>query len=54
MAESDLLETLERLLALSREAGTVEFKSNWDQPADIAEYLSALGNSAAPPRANMT
>lgn len=42
-----LLDTLERLRALPREAATVEFKSNWDQPADIGEYLSALGNSAA-------
>jgi ATP-dependent DNA helicase RecG len=47
MVGQGLLETLERLRALPREAATVEFKSNWDQPADIGEYLSALGNSAA-------
>jgi ATP-dependent DNA helicase RecG len=42
-----LLETLERLRSLPREAATVEFKSNWDRAADIGEYVSALGNSAA-------
>lgn len=47
MVGQGLLETLERLRALPREAATVEFKANWDQPADIGEYLSALGNSAA-------
>jgi len=41
-----LLETLDRLRKLPREAGTVEFKLNWELPADIGQYLSALGNSA--------
>lgn len=47
MEQQALLETLERLLSLPREAATVEFKSNWDYPEDIGEYISALGNSAA-------
>lgn len=47
MDQQALLDTLERLRSLPREAATVEFKSNWDRPEDIGEYLSALGNAAA-------
>jgi ATP-dependent DNA helicase RecG len=42
-----LLETLQQLLSLPQEGATVEFKSNWENPPDIGEYLSALGNAAA-------
>ncbi|MFZ5775913.1 MAG: RNA-binding domain-containing protein [Thermodesulfobacteriota bacterium] len=41
-----LLVMLEQLLALPREAATVEFKANWDNPLDIGQYLSALANAA--------
>lgn len=34
MMRQDLLETLERLRRLPREAATVEFKSNWERSAD--------------------
>lgn len=47
MSPSALLDTLETLLRLPREQGTVEFKSNLDEPADIGRYLSALANTAA-------
>lgn len=47
MEQQAMLDTLERLRSLPREAATVEFKSNWDYPEDIGEYISALGNSAA-------
>lgn len=47
MDRDALLDTLERLRSLPREAATVEFKSNWDRPEDIGEYLSALANAAA-------
>lgn len=47
MMRQDLLETLERLRRLPREAAAVDFKSNWERPADIGEYVSALGNAAA-------
>lgn len=41
-----LLDTLERLRSLPREAATVEFKSNLDQAEEIGQYISALANSA--------
>lgn len=41
------LEKLNQLLGGSRETATVEFKSNWDKSGDIAEYISALANTAA-------
>ena len=47
MDNQTLLDTLNRLLGLPREAATVEFKLNWDLPSDIGQYMSALGNSAA-------
>ena len=47
MSNQTLLDTLNRLLSLPREAATVEFKLNWDLPSDIGQYMSALGNSAA-------
>lgn len=46
MDEAALIARVNELRALPREAGTVEFKSNWDRPSDIGEYLSALANSA--------
>ncbi|MFZ2540812.1 MAG: RNA-binding domain-containing protein [Gallionella sp.] len=46
MDAATLLSKLEQLRSLPREAATVEFKSNWDHPEDIGEYLSALGNAA--------
>lgn len=42
-----LLDTLSTLLRLPREQGTVEFKSNLDDPQEIGQYLSALANAAA-------
>lgn len=47
MEQQAMLGTLERLRSLPREAATVEFKSSWDYPEDIGEYISALGNAAA-------
>lgn len=47
MSPSALLVTLESPLRLPREQGTVEFKSNLDEPVDIGRYLSALANTAA-------
>jgi ATP-dependent DNA helicase RecG len=47
MDQAGLLETLERLRGLPREAATVEFKGNVQDPAEIGQYLSALANSAA-------
>jgi ATP-dependent DNA helicase RecG len=47
MIATALLDTLHTLLRLPREQGTVEFKSNLDEPADIGRYLSALANTAA-------
>ncbi len=47
MDPAALLDTLSALLRLSREQGTVEFKSNLVEPEDIGQYLSALSNAAA-------
>lgn len=41
-----MLDTLERLRSLPREAAAVEFKSNLDSPQDIGQYMAALANSA--------
>lgn len=46
MSQLELLETLERLRSLPREAATVEFKSNLDRSEEIGQYISALANSA--------
>ena len=46
MDQQALLDTLERLRSLPREAATVEFKSNFDKAEDIGQYISALANSA--------
>jgi ATP-dependent DNA helicase RecG len=42
-----LLTILGHLQRQNQETGPVEFKSNWDNPADIGVYLSALANAAA-------
>jgi ATP-dependent DNA helicase RecG len=47
MEATSLLDTLSTLLRLPREQGTVEFKSNLNEPEDIGQYLSALSNTAA-------
>lgn len=47
MDQTSLLETLERLRDLPREAATVEFKGNTQEPTEIGQYLSALANAAA-------
>ena len=47
MESRTLLETLSRLRALPREAATVVFKSNLEEPSEIGQYLSALANAAA-------
>lgn len=46
MNQSTLIALVDRLRAEPREAATFEFKSNWNAPADIGQYLSALGNAA--------
>ena len=45
MDHQALLDTLERLRSLPREAVTVEFESNFDKAEDIGQYISALANS---------
>jgi len=47
MASQVLLNLLDQLRQLPREAATVEFKLNWDKPEDLGGYLSALANAAA-------
>lgn len=47
MDQISLLDTLERLRGLPREAATVEFKGNTQEPSEIGQYLSALANAAA-------
>ena len=47
MASQALLNLLDQLRQLPREAATVEFKLNWDKPEDLGGYLSALANAAA-------
>lgn len=47
MDESVLLQLLESMRAKPNEVGCLEFKTNWDNPDDIGEYISALANSAA-------
>lgn len=46
MTPPALLETLERLRGLPREAATVEFKSNLERSEEIGQYISALANAA--------
>ena len=46
MDQAALITLLDSLRGQGREASTVEFKSNWNQPSDIGEYLSALANAA--------
>ncbi|GAB6110771.1 RNA-binding domain-containing protein [Desulfomicrobium salsuginis] len=46
MDQAALVAILDRLCSASEETGTVEFKSNWDSPRDIGEYICALGNTA--------
>ena len=38
MASQALLNILDQLRRLPREAATVEFKLNWDKPEDIGGY----------------
>lgn len=40
-------QTLDRILALDRETEWIEFKVGNEDPQEIGEYISALGNSAA-------
>jgi ATP-dependent DNA helicase RecG len=47
MDQASLMQTVERLCGLPREAATVEFKGNVQEPTEIGQYLSALANSAA-------
>jgi len=47
MNQLTLLGILRGLLLLPREEGTVEFKSNLNEPKEIGEYISALANTAA-------
>lgn len=46
MDQAALVALVDQLRAQGREASTVEFKSSWDLPRDIGEYLSALANAA--------
>jgi ATP-dependent DNA helicase RecG len=45
--DADLHETVDRILALDRETEWIEFKENNDDPDEIGQYISALGNAAA-------
>ncbi|PJC20467.1 MAG: transcriptional regulator [Comamonadaceae bacterium CG_4_9_14_0_8_um_filter_57_21] len=45
MNQIELIALVDQLRELPREAATVEFKSNWELPSDIGEYLSALANA---------
>jgi ATP-dependent DNA helicase RecG len=47
MTHEALSNLLAELRALPEETEWVEFKSNWDRPEDIGEYISALANAAA-------
>ena len=47
MNPQTLLETLNRLRSLPREAATNEFKANLEDPAEIGQYLPALVNALA-------
>jgi|GEM_PF-2568192 hypothetical protein len=47
MSTDALSSVLQSLLRLPREQATVEFKSNWEMPSDIGQYISALANAAA-------
>jgi len=46
MDQAALIALVDQLRSERREASTVEFKSSWDLPRDIGEYLSALANAA--------
>ena len=47
MSEAALLETLATLRQLPREKGSVEFKSNRNEPEEIGRYIAGLANTAA-------
>lgn len=47
MDQPTLIALVDRLRGLRREQSTIEFKSNWDKPEDVGQYISALANSAA-------
>ncbi|QEP41763.1 ATP-binding protein [Ectothiorhodospiraceae bacterium BW-2] len=47
MDTSQLVEWVNQLRYLPHEMACVEFKRNWDDANDIAQYISALANSAA-------
>ncbi len=47
MNTQSLLETLTHLRFLPREAATVEFKANLEDPPEIGQYLSAMVNALA-------
>lgn len=47
MDKASLLQILERLCHQPRESTCVEFKSNWELPKDIGEYIAAMANVAA-------
>jgi len=46
MDQAALITLVDQLRAQGREASTVEFKSNWNQPRDIGAYISAMANAA--------
>lgn len=46
MEHAELVALVDRLRAQGRETSTVEFKTSWNLPSDIGEYLSALANAA--------
>jgi len=45
--QSHLEDLVQELCKLPKENGWVEFKTNWNDPKSIGEYISALSNSAA-------
>ncbi len=46
MDQAALIAKVDQLRSQGREANTIEFKSNWNQPQEIGEYLSAMANAA--------
>jgi ATP-dependent DNA helicase RecG len=46
MDSTTLINLIDRLRNQRHENAVVEFKSNWDKPEDIGQYISALANTA--------
>jgi len=46
MDTTSLIAQVDRLRSQSQESSVVEFKSNWDAPKDLGQYISALANAS--------